>query len=93
VRSSTLAEISAAVEVALIRNSPGGRDLSDELVLLLVLLVFDGYMLFPTAEERKAREPVEPSLPCPTASRAVASGIESGAGRLIAAMGKRSEHM
>jgi hypothetical protein len=51
---STLAEISAAVEVAMIRNSPGGRDLSDEMVLLLVLVVFDGYMLFPDSDERRA---------------------------------------
>jgi hypothetical protein len=82
----------AAVDVALIRHSPRGGDLSEELVLLLALILFDDYMLFPSDAERDARTPRSASLTRPSTRGAVAGGIEPGAGELIAGMGKRTEH-
>lgn len=37
----------AAVGKALIRSTPGGRELSEEMALLLVFVVDEGYELFP----------------------------------------------
>jgi hypothetical protein len=37
----------AIVEIAELRATPGGRELSAEMVLILALVVYDGYELFP----------------------------------------------
>lgn len=52
---SLIAAFSAAVDVALIRSSPGGDKLSDEMVLLLALIAFDDYLPFPSRAERAVR--------------------------------------
>jgi hypothetical protein len=87
-----MAAIWLAADVALVRNSPGGRELSDELVLLLVLAFFDDYLLFPSAAERETRGLADPSLARPTTRSTVATRIESGAGELVARMDVRAEH-
>jgi hypothetical protein len=52
-----MSAIKAAADVAIVRHSPGGEKLSDEFVLLLALIQFDDYLLFPTAKERDERVP------------------------------------
>jgi hypothetical protein len=37
-----------------LRNTPGGKKLSAETIMLLSLAVYDDYLLFPSAEERNA---------------------------------------
>jgi hypothetical protein len=37
----------AVVEIAELRATPGGRELSAEMLLILALVVFDNYELFP----------------------------------------------
>lgn len=53
-KRTSVQAIAAAVDVALIRNSPGGRGLSNETAQLLALLVFDDYLLFPSRAELSA---------------------------------------
>ena len=36
-----------ACDIASLRHSPGGEKLSPEMLLLLVLVIYDGYELFP----------------------------------------------
>jgi hypothetical protein len=38
----------AAVDVAFLRATPGGSDLSSEMLLMLALVVYNDYGLFPT---------------------------------------------
>jgi hypothetical protein len=45
-------EITAAVDVWWIRASAGGEKLSAEMVLILALVTFDGYELFPGNRRR-----------------------------------------
>jgi hypothetical protein len=49
-----LRQIEAAVHVVMLRNSVGGDKLSPEMIMFLVLTLHDGYLLFPSAEERAA---------------------------------------
>lgn len=37
-----------ACDVAAVRHSPGGEKLSPEMLLILVLVIYDGYELFPS---------------------------------------------
>lgn len=39
----------------MLKNTVGGENLSASMLLLLVLVLHDGYLLFPSAEERAAR--------------------------------------
>jgi hypothetical protein len=48
------AQLLAAAHIAELRNTPGGRELSPELIMLLALVVFDEYLLFPSEQERQA---------------------------------------
>lgn len=88
-----MAAIWLAADVATVRNSPGGRELSDELVLLLVLAFFDDYLLFPSAAERETRGLADPSLARPATRSTIATRIEAGAGELVARMDVRAEHI
>jgi len=48
-----------ACDVALLRHSPGGEKLSFEMLLILTLVVYDGYELFPAGH---GRLPLLPTL-------------------------------
>jgi hypothetical protein len=39
----------AAVDIAFLKATPGGRDLSHEMLLMLALVVYNDYELFPPA--------------------------------------------
>lgn len=43
----------AAADIAMLKNETGGK-LSGEMLLLLTLVIEDGYLLFPSTGERKA---------------------------------------
>jgi len=43
----------AAVDIAFLRATPGGRDLSSEMVLMLALVVYNDYELFPPAAPKR----------------------------------------
>lgn len=45
----------ATLEIAEIRATPGGKNLSPDMVLILCAVVFDDYLLFPTAAELAER--------------------------------------
>jgi hypothetical protein len=47
-------QIEAAVHIAMLRNTVGGDKLSAEMVMLLVMMVDEGYLLFPSSDERAA---------------------------------------
>lgn len=46
----------AAVDVAMLRATPGGRELSNEMLPLLALVVYDDYELFPSPPKRLGSE-------------------------------------
>ena len=48
-------ELFAITDIATVRNTAGGKQLSAELVVFLALTVYDDYLLFPSAKERSAR--------------------------------------
>lgn len=52
----------AAAQLVWLRNSAGGEKLSPEMLLLMVLVIEDGYLLFPSASERAARGIFPPAL-------------------------------
>ena len=71
-----MSRLRAAADVAMMRAS--AKDLSAEMILLLCLVVEDGYLLFPSASERAACGSAlvpapdgEPSQLHPMTSRAV----------------------
>jgi hypothetical protein len=80
----------AAVDVALIRSSTD-RELSHEFALLMALVVFDGYTLFPAHADCDA--PAGQPVRRPTAREAIASRVETGARWLIARMWKWAKHV
>jgi hypothetical protein len=47
----------ATIDLHEIRSRPGGERLSPETAMLLALVVFDGFTLFPSAAERAATNP------------------------------------
>ena len=48
-------ELFAITDIATVRNTAGGKQLSPELVVFLALAIYDDYLLFPSAKERNAR--------------------------------------
>jgi hypothetical protein len=48
-------EILPIVNIAFVRSTPGGRELSQEMAELLALVIFDDYELFPTKSEQRNR--------------------------------------
>lgn len=52
-RRPTLSEKEHDAELSFLRATPGGRDLSAEMLELLTLLIFDDYELFPTPAPRR----------------------------------------
>lgn len=45
-------EILAIIDLVELRATPGGDQLSAEMLLILALIFFDGYQLFPGPDER-----------------------------------------
>jgi hypothetical protein len=52
---SYFSELVAGADLAILKNSVGGENLSAGMLVLLALVIYDGYLLFPGGEERAVR--------------------------------------
>jgi hypothetical protein len=49
----SLTRIRAIVDIVWIRNTEGGEQLSPEMTLLMALVIYDDFLLFPSREARE----------------------------------------